>query len=148
MHMRKLNKIESLTYIIGGILMVAGAGCYALLFQQDMASLTCLVGAIGFSTMQLRQTYTGTNITTRRLRNIMHIAELLFVVSGLLMVEERYSIITGFLKEHPSAYITVVNVTYGKWVVMLLVGAILETYTIHRISNELEKDNNEKRLKE
>ena len=78
----------------------------------------------------------------------MHIAELLFVVSGLLMVEERYSIITGFLKEHPSAYITFVNVTYGKWVVMLLVGAILETYTIHRISNELEKDNNEKRLKE
>ena len=28
----------------------------------------------------------------------------------------------------------------GKWVVMLLIAAILEVYTTHRISSELEKE--------
>ena len=35
-----------------------------------------------------------------------------------------------------SAYLTYV---YNKWVVFLLIAAILELYTAHRISNELKK---------
>ena len=34
------------------------------------------------------------------------------------------------------AYLTYV---YNKWVVFLLIAAILELYTVHRISNELKK---------
>lgn len=138
--MRQLNKLESIIFAAGGLLMTLGAGCYALLLVQKAAAVAALVGALGFAVMQLRQRYAGTNFVIRRLRRIMSLADILFVVAGLLMVEEQFGPVSRLLASHGSAYITFVNVTYGKWVILLLIAALLEIYTMHRISNELENE--------
>jgi TRAP-type C4-dicarboxylate transport system permease small subunit len=77
----------------------------------------------------------------RRLRRIMIFADILFILAGLLMVENAYNFLLPFFQNHITnglnAYIIYIM---GKWVVLLLVAAILEVYTTHRISHELEKE--------
>lgn len=138
--MKKLNKIQSMVFALGGVMMTIGAGCYAFLLMQDVASLLCLAGAVAFASMQMMQSYECTSITVRRLRKIMTFADVLFILAGLLMAEERYGMIASLLGSNANAYVTFVTATYGKWVVVLLIAAILELYTIHRISSELEKE--------
>jgi hypothetical protein len=91
--------------------------------------------------MQLQQVYEGKNFVIRRLRRIMVMADVLFVVAGLLMVENAFNFLLPFFQTHIqnglNAYIIYI---LGKWVVLLLVAAILEVYTTHRISSELEKE--------
>lgn len=138
--MRQLNKFQNVIFLVGGVLMTIGAGCYAFLLMQDVAAVVCLVGAIAFASMQMMQTYQGKSLTLRRLRKIMTFADILFILAGVLMVEQQFGIVARLLTNHPSVYVTFVNVTYGKWVVILLIAAILELYTMHRISSELEKE--------
>ena len=127
-------------FLAGGVLMVIGAGMYVFGIRQ-VSSWLFLVGALAFATMQLRQVYEGSNFVIRRLRRIMIMADILFVVAGLLMVENAYNFLLPFFQSHVqnglNAYIIYIM---GKWVVLLLVAAILEVYTTHRISNELEKE--------
>ena len=111
-------------FLIGGMLMVVGAGMYVFA-MREVASWIFLVGALLFATMQIRQRYEGTDFVIRRLRRITILADVLFVLAGLLMVECAYGFVT---------YI------YNKWVVVLLIAAILEVYTTHRISHELDKE--------
>lgn len=147
--MKQLSKAESFLFLFGGLLMVVGAGLYAFLLVQKISSVVFLVGAILFVAMQLRQRYLGSSITIRRLRRIMGIADVCFVLAGLLMVEQCY----GFFAQKLMGNLTyLVYLIYAarNWVVLLLIGALLEMYTTHRISGELQKeeDNTEKTLKE
>ena len=138
--MRQLSRFQNILFLVGGALMVIGAGLYVFGFCQP-ASWIFLVGALLFSSMQLKQAYDGDNFVIRRLRRIMIMADILFVLAGFLMVENAYNFLLPFFQEHVSnglnAYIIYIM---GKWVVLLLVAAILEVYTTHRISNELEKE--------
>jgi hypothetical protein len=137
--MKELNNVQNWIFIIGGGLMTIGAGCYAFLLVQDVAAVVAFVGAVAFASMQMMQTYQGTSLTLRRLRKIMTFADILFIVAGLLMVEQQFGCVARLLADHPSWYVTFVSATYGKWVVVLLIAAVLELYTMHRISSELEK---------
>ncbi|MBR5928600.1 MAG: hypothetical protein IKZ93_01270 [Prevotella sp.] len=138
--MRQLSRFQNILFLVGGALMVIGAGLYVFGFCQP-ASWIFLVGALLFSSMQLNQSYDGDNFVIRRLRRIMVMADILFVLAGLLMVENAYNFLLPFFQNHVrnglNAYIIYIM---GKWVVLLLVAAILEVYTTHRISNELEKE--------
>ena len=91
--MKQLNRIETIIYAAGGLMMALGTGLYAFFIKQDIACIVMLVGAIGFATMQMRQQYLGTNIAIRRLRRIMVIAEIGFIIAGLFMVDDVYGII-------------------------------------------------------
>ena len=133
--MRQLNKWQSIVLLIGGVLMVVGAGAYALLFFQNWAAVIYMIGAVAFVSMQSLQRYDGMLITVRRLRRIMGFAEVCFIVAGLLMIEQQYGIVRSHLSG--AAYDNVVIYTYNKWVVLLLIAALLEIYTMHRISSEL-----------
>jgi hypothetical protein len=82
------------------------------------------------------QTYEGKNFVVRRLKRIMTIADVFFVFSGLLMVDTTYRV----LKSAFTNYIAYYQFIYNKWVVLMLVAAILEIYTQHRISSELKKE--------
>lgn len=137
--MRQLNKWQSIVYLVGGVLMVAGAGCYAMLFAQSIASIIYMVGAAAFVGMQSLQRYDGNLLTVRRLRRIMTFAEICFILAGLLMIEQQY----GIVRSHLSgvAYDNMVIYTYNKWVVLLLIAALLEMYTMHRIGQELKEEN-------
>lgn len=135
--MKQLNKIQSAVFLAGGVLMVAGAGCYAFMFMQSVACWIYLVGAVMFAVMQVSQAYEGDNFAVKRLKKIMTMADIFFVLSGVLMVDSAHL----FLKDAFSDYTTYINYIYNKWVVLLLVAAILEMYSMHRISSELRKDN-------
>ena len=119
------------------MLMVAGAGCYVMMWQQRVVCWIFLVGSVMFSLMQTIQVYTGTELVLRRLKNIQGLASLLFVISGVLMADSAY----GFFRPMFDNITDYIEIVYNKWVVLLLVAALLEVYTTHRINNELSKKN-------
>ena len=138
--MRQLTKLQSAIFMAGGLLMVVGAGMYVFGVHKPAAWIFIL-GAIAFAAMQMQQQYDGRSFVIRRLRRIMTLADICFVVAGLLMIENAYNFLLPTFINHlhngMNAYIIYIM---GKWVVLLLVAAILEVYTIHRISSELEKE--------
>ena len=83
--------------------------------------------------MQLRQRYEGNNITVKRLRHMIILSDVLFLVAALLMFANQ----SNFLGLD---YLTYIKYVHNNWVVVLLVAAILQLYASHRIANELEED--------
>lgn len=129
--MKQLNSIQNAVYLIGALLMVVGAGTSMLAWKY--APYVFAVGALAFVSMQFLQRYEGTNVVIRRLRRMMLISDFLFLLSALLMIAN-----TGnFLGLD---YITYIEYVYNKWVITLLIAAILQLYSTHRISKELDKE--------
>jgi hypothetical protein len=129
--MRQLSKVENAIFLTGALLMVVGAG--ASLLQWWAAPYVFAAGAVGFTTMQMLQRYEGSNFVIRRLRRIVLLSDVLFLVSALLMFASQGN---AFHLDH----ITYLQYVYQKWVLTLLTAAILQLYTTHRIGNELEKE--------
>lgn len=121
--------------MLGGLLMVVGAGCYVFMFAQPVVCWVFLLGTILFAAMQCMQSYEGTDMTVRRLKRIMTLADLFFVLAGLLMVDTTYQ----FLRDAFNNVIDYYQMVYNKWVVLLLIAVALEVYTTHRISHMLGK---------
>jgi len=129
--MRQLSNIETAVLLVGGLLMVIGAGASMLL--QSWAAYAFAPGALLFAAMQMRQTYEGQNFTVRRLRRMLLLSDALFLLAGLLMLANQ----SNFLGLSQLLYIKYVH---NNWIVVLLVAAILQLYASHRIANELEKE--------
>ena len=129
--MRQLNKTEALLMLLGGLLMVTGAGAAVLL--QPWAPWLFAPGAVLFSAMQMRQRYDGPNFVVRRLRRMVLLSDALFMAAALLLVLSK----NNFLG---IPYFVYVKYVHNNWIIVLLVAAILQLYTSHRISHELEKD--------
>jgi hypothetical protein len=134
--MKKLNKFQSVLFLVGGLMMVIGAGCYVFFFYQVAAAFIFLAGAVLFAMMQIQQRYEGSNITILRLRRIQLMADFLFVLSGFLMIDSQFKLLLPLF----SNYETYVQYVFNKWIITILVAAVLEIYTIHRLSSELEKE--------
>ena len=117
--------------LIGGLLMVIGAG--ASMFLQVWAAYIFAPGALMFALMQIRQSYEGQNFTIRRLRRIMIISDVLFLIAALLMLANQSNFF-GI------SYLQYLKYVHNNWIVVLLVAAILQLYASHRIANELEKE--------
>jgi hypothetical protein len=129
--MKQLNSLQNAVYLIGALLMVVGAGTSMLAWKY--APYVFAVGALAFVSMQFLQRYEGSNVVIRRLRRMMLISDFLFLLSALLMIAN-----TGnFLGLD---YITYIEYVYNKWVITLLIAAILQLYSTHRISQELDKE--------
>ena len=124
--MRQLTKVQNIIFLVGGLLMVVGAG--ATLLAWRLAPYVFAVGAICFASMQMLQRYEGQNFVIRRLRRIMLLSDVLFLVAALLMLANQGNFL-GL------SYITYIQYVYNKWVVVLLIAAILQIYTIHRIGH-------------
>ena len=138
--MKQLSRLQSLIFLAGGLLMVVGAGLFVFSNKQ-LASWIFLVGAIAFVSMQMQQQYEVTNFVIRRLRHIMTLADICFILAALLMVENAYNFLLPLFVDHlQNGLNDYIIYIMGKWVVMLLIAAILEVYTTHRISSELEKE--------
>ncbi len=129
--MRQLSKLETLLLLSGGLLMVIGSG--ASIFLQSWVPYVFAPGALLFAAIQMRQTYEGKNITIRRLRRIMLISDVLFLLAALMMFANQ----ANFLGLDFLLYIKYVH---NNWIILLLVAAILQLYTSHRIAHELEKE--------
>ncbi|MGI6243511.1 MAG: hypothetical protein ACOYJK_08280 [Prevotella sp.] len=135
--MKQLSRIQSIIFLAGGALMVVGAGCFALLWQQRVACWVFLVGALMFAVMQIMQSYEGRDLTIRRLKRIQSLADILFVIAGILMADNVF----GFFRPLFSNIVDYANYMANKWVVVLLIAALIEVYTVHRIDHELSKKN-------
>ena len=129
--MRELNKLQTAIFLFGGILMAVGAG--TTLLGWGSAPYIFAIGALGFSSMQMLQRYEGPNFTIRRLRRMMLLSDVLFLVAALLMFASKGNFL-GL------SYITYIEYVYNKWVIVLLIAALLQLYSMHRIGSELEKE--------
>ena len=129
--MHQLSNAESIFLLLGGLLMVVGSG--ASLFLQSWAPYVYAPGALLFVAMQLRQRYEGSDFVIRRLRRIMILSDVLFLLAALLMFANT----SNFLGIQ---YLSYVKYVHNNWIVALLVAAVLQLYASHRIAHELEKD--------
>ena len=133
--MKKLNKFQSVLFLFGGVLMVIGAGSFALMWQQPIVCWIYLIGSVLFSVMQSMQTYNGNNFVLKRLKRIQSVADICFILSALLMVDTAYL----FFRPIFTDFLTYTQYVYNKWVVLLLIAAFLELYTTYRIDLEMKK---------
>ena len=141
--MRELSKAQSIIFALGGLLMVVGVGCVVFGVQTALmryGAVAFAVGAVCFATMQMTQVYTGNNIVIRRLRRIMVFADVCFVVAALLLIENAFQIVFPYMATTIDGYNNYIHYVYNNWVVALLIAAILELYSTHRISYELKKE--------
>ncbi len=129
--MNRLNRVQTIIFLAGGLLMVAGAALG--LFYPALAPYVFGVGAVGFTSMQMLQRYDGTNFTIRRLRRIMLLSDVLFLVAAVLMFA---SLGNSLGIDH----ITYMQYVYHKWVPVLMIAAVLQLYATHRIDSELAKE--------
>lgn len=120
--------------------MVVGVGCLVFAVLPQLTSVVFAVGAITFSLLQMSQVYEGQSLTLRRLRRIMVIADVCFIVSALLALEYVYKVIAPLFYTSMEAWQFYAQYIYNNWVVPLLIGAIFELYSINRISYELKKN--------
>ena len=127
--MKELNKLQTAIFLFGGILMAVGAG--TTLLGWGSAPYIFAIGALGFSSMQMQQRYEGQNFTIRRLRRMMLLSDVLFLVAALLMFASKGNFL-GL------SYITYIEYVYNKWVIVLLIAALLQLYSMHRIGSELD----------
>ena len=111
--------------------MAVGAG--TTLLGWGSAPYIFAIGALCFSSMQMQQRYEGQNFTIRRLRRMMLLSDVLFLVAALLMFASKGNFL-GL------SYITYIEYVYNKWVIVLLIAALLQHYSMHRIGSELEKE--------
>lgn len=143
--MRELTNTQNYIFLAGAVLMVIGAGCAVFGFATKVTSLVFAFGTICFALMQMSQVYTGTDLTLRRLRHLMVIGDICFILSGLLMVENEYHLIYPFMASTIDGKNNYAHFVHNNWVVALLIAAIIEIYTTHRISYVLNKLDNDKK---
>jgi len=130
--MKQLNNWQNAIFLAGALLMAVGAGTSIL--QWRWAPYIFSLGAVAFTSMQMLQRYDGPNVTIRRLRRIMLMSDMLFLASAVLMVASHEGHFFSL------SYIHYIEYVYNKWVVTLLLAAILQLYSTHRISSEMEKE--------
>lgn len=138
--MRQLSTIQNYILLIGAIMMVAGVGCIVFGIIPKVMSVIFAIGTISFALMQMCQVYEGSNITLKRLRRIMVMANFAFIISGLLMIENVYHFFFPYIAQTMEGYNNYVHIVHNNWVVALLIGAVLEIYTTQRIAYVMKKE--------
>ena len=129
--MKELTRTQTIVFLAGAVLMVIGAGASVLGWAP--ASYIYALGALGFASMQMLQRYDGPSFVVRRLRRIMLLSDLLFLVTAVLMFAGQGNPL------HLDA-LTYAKYIHNNWVMTRLIAAILQLYTSHRIGQELEKE--------
>ncbi|MBR1469670.1 MAG: hypothetical protein IJ605_06140, partial [Prevotella sp.] len=105
--MKPLTRLQNLLFLAGGMLMVVGSGAFVLMWHREVACWVFLVGAVMFALIQSMQLYEGRNATIRRLKSIMNVADLFFVLAGILMVDTCYNFLLPlFRNSGPDGYYT------------------------------------------
>ena len=135
--MKELNKIQSFLLLLGGVLMVLGAFFYPIVATFSVLPFT--IGAILFVAMQLKQRYDGPNAAILRLRHIMIFSDILLLVSAALMYANFEEVGKLFHMAKLDYYDYFIYI-YNKWVLTLLIAAVLQLYTTWRIGRELSKE--------
>ena len=142
--MRQLTKLQTILFALGGLIMVIGVGCVVFgvstISVQRLGAVLFALGAFSFGIIQMTQVYLGSNLTIHRLRRIMVLADLCFILAALLLLEHTFQVLFPLFASTIDGYNTYIHYVHNNWVVALLIAALLEMYTMHRISSELKKE--------
>ena len=111
-----MKKLYNYIYILGGIMLVAGAALY--ITKWVWAPYVYIVGSFMFGAMQMLDRYAGKNWVLRRLRRQQILGAIVLMLAGMLMLVCKHN----------------------EWMVFLLVGCILQLYTAFRIPQEYAKE--------
>ena len=129
--MRQLNKIENTILLFGAVMMVIGSG--ADIFAQPWAPYVFGMGTVGYVLMQLKQKYEGSNVAIKRLRRMVIISDVCLLLAAVMMFANMDNLFR-------LDAVTYIKYVHNNWVVVLLVAAMLQLYTSHRISKEILKN--------
>ena len=129
--MRQLNKIENTILLFGAVMMVIGSG--ANIFAQPWAPYVFGMGTVGYVLMQLKQKYKGSNVAIKRLRRMVIISDVCLLLAAVMMFANMDNLFR-------LDAVTYIKYVHNNWVVVLLVAAMLQLYTSHRISKEILKN--------
>ena len=129
--MKPLSKLQSAILFLGALLMLAGA--VLGMVAKGVAPWLFAVGALCYAAMQFQQQYNGNSLTIRRLRAIMLFSDVLLVLVAALMFADHGN---PFGLEH----LTWVNYIHNNWVVLLLIAAFMQLYSVLRIDSELKRE--------
>lgn len=111
-----MKKIQQAIYILGGILLVAGAALY--ITRWAWVPYMYITGSFMFAAMQMLDRYTGKNLVLRRLRRQQLLGAIALMLAGVLMLACKHN----------------------EWILCLLAGCLVELYTAFRIPQEYEKE--------
>lgn len=128
--MRQLDKTENAIFLLGAIMMVIGSG--ACVFGMSWAPYVFGAGTMAYVLMQLKQKYEGKDLVLKRLRRMVIMSDVCLLLAAVLMFANMDNLF-GF------DTLTYIKYIHNNWVVVLMVAAMLQLYTSHRISKELEK---------
>ena len=108
-------------------------GAAMVMFLPSVATYVFAIGALAYVAMQFQQRYEGTNFTIQRLRRIMLMSDVLLILAAALMFADR---------GNPLGldHLTWLNYIHNNWMVLLLLAAIIQLYTVFRIDAELQKE--------
>ena len=141
LYKKGFSKSRNTVQMLGGVLMVAGAVSYILFFGQEVAAWCYLIGAVVYTVVQALQTEDDEGgVVLHRLHQLQRLSGLLLVLSGLLMVDDVYLWLLPLFSD----YFTFVTYLYNKWVLLMLIGALLQLYTTLRIASFKNKEQSKK----
>ena len=129
--MKQLNSLQNAIFVSGAVLMVVGAAIWML--SKGVAPWLFAIGALAFTAMQLQQRYEGDNFTIHRLRRIMLMSDVLLILTAALMFADDGN---PFGLDH----LTWLNYVHNNWMVLLLIAAVIQLYTVFRIDSELREE--------
>jgi len=127
------NQANNYLYGIAAAFMIIGAVVFALRLLPAAGSIVYTLGAVAFTIAQIRNGYHGTSLTLHRLRSIQILACIVLIVAGLFMLQDTFRLLPIPWQWH-------VRYVHNNWVVLLLIGAVLQLYTAYRMQNEEEKE--------
>lgn len=133
--------------LAGAALMVAGAVlvmCAVLVMQEEHRTLTLavapwafLAGTVVYVLVQRLQAEKSASLTVNRLLSIRFLSGICFIVSGLFMVEQYNGFLKPVLVSDINSYMLYMQIVHNNWVVLLLIGSLLQLYTSYRLSAEI-----------
>lgn len=133
--------------LTGAALMVAGAVlvmCAVFVMQEEHRTLTLavapwafLAGTVVYVLVQRLQAEKSASLTVNRLLSIRFLSGICFIVSGLFMVEQYNGFLKPVLVSDISSYMLYMQIVHNNWVVLLLIGSLLQLYTSYRLSAEI-----------
>ena len=129
--MTQLSKWQSILFAVGALLILVGAVMGMVI--KSVAPYVFAVGVLAFVGVQIQQRYEGDNLTIQRLRRIMLFSDVLLVGAAFLMFAD-YGNPLGL------DIITYLNYIHNNWVVVLLLAALIQLYSVFRIDSELKKE--------
>lgn len=125
--------LGALLLVVGVVVNVMSVGGVFPPLVVSASAIAYAVGALLFAAAQFRQTYEGTDLTMRRLRNIQVIGSVALILSGLLLLEQTFGIVKPLVATSLDGYNAYYHYVHGNWGVLLLIASILELYTTLRM---------------